>query len=97
MGSYVDTILTMGALIIGVMMLLGKGNYFLNDKYASSRNKKYDMQKAQRGFGAALVVVGIATPISTRVSSFYGSVIYTVVVVIAFGLSFLYLKFFCKK
>lgn len=96
MGSYIDTILTMAALIIGVMMLLGKGDYFLNDKNATARNKKYNVQKAQRAFGIALLVVGIATPVSAKVESFAG-VPYTTVVVIAFGLSFVYMKLFCKK
>lgn len=97
MGTSFDVILTAGALIIGVLMLLGKGDFFLNDKNADSRNKEYDMKKTQRGFGVSLVVVGIATGVSAFLQTTVSYVIYIIVVAIAFGGGVFYMKKYCKK
>ena len=38
-----DLIITIGCLIVGFMMLTGRGDVLLNDKDAAQRNKLYDM------------------------------------------------------
>ena len=50
MGTGIDFALTAVALIVGIMMFLGKGDFFLNDKNARERNRVYNMKKVQRGF-----------------------------------------------
>lgn len=45
-----DLIITIGCLIVGFMMLTGRGDVLLNDKDAAQRNKLYDMKKAQKGY-----------------------------------------------
>ena len=44
-----DLIITIGCLIVGFMMLTGRGDVHLNDKDSDQRNKIYDMKKAQKG------------------------------------------------
>ena len=55
-----DLIITIGCLIVGFMMLTGRGDVLLNDKDAARRNKLYDMKKAQKGYGVAFIVIGAA-------------------------------------
>ena len=97
MGATIDGILTIGALIIGIMMFIGKGDFFMNDKNSLERNKKYDNKKMQRGFGVALIVVGIATGISTLFTSTISYIIYIIVVILAIAGSVVYMRKYCKK
>ena len=85
MGTGIDFALTAVALIVGIMMILGKGDFFLNDKNARERNRIYDMRKVQKGFGVVLIVVGIATGVSAVIASSVAYIIYTVVVLLAFA------------
>lgn len=97
MGTGIDLVLTAAALIIGIMMFLGKGDFFLNDRNAKERNRIYNMKKVQRGFGVVLMIVGIATGISTLFSSSVSYLIYTVVVLLAFTGGIVYMKKYCKR
>ena len=97
MGTGIDLVLTAAALIIGIMMFLGKGDFFLNDKNARERNRVYNMKKVQRGFGVVLIVVGIATGISAVFASSISYMIYTVVVLLAFAGGIVYMKKYCKR
>lgn len=97
MGKTFDVVLTVAALVIGVMMFFGKGDLFLSDKNAAEREKKYDMTKAQRGFGVMLIVVGIATGISMLFDSTISYAIYMVVIILAFVGGFFYMRKFCQK
>lgn len=97
MGTGIDLVLTAAALIIGIMMFLGKGDFFLNDRNAKERNRIYNMKKVQRGFGVVLMIVGIATGISTLFSSSVSYLIYTVVVLLAFAGGIVYMKKYCKR
>lgn len=97
MGTSFDLILTVAALGIGIMMLLGKGDFFLNDKNSVERNKIYNMDKVQRGFGVTLLIVGIATGVSMLFKTTISYVIYVVVVALAFVGGIVYMKKFCRK
>ena len=97
MGTGIDLVLTAAALIIGIMMFLGKGDFFLNDRNANERNRAYNMKKVERGFGVVLIIVGIATGISSFFSSSISYMIYTVVVLLAFAGGIVYMKKYCKR
>lgn len=97
MGTGIDLILTVAAVGIGILMLLGKGDFFLNDKNARERNQVYDMDKVQRGFGVVLIIVGIATGISALFSSSVSYMIYTIVVLLAFAGGIIYMRKYCKR
>lgn len=86
-----------GCLVIGIMMLLGKGEALLEDKHAPNRNKEYDMKKAQRGYGIAFLIIGAAAGISHKVNSQAGYLVYLVVVALALSGSVIYMKKCCKK
>lgn len=97
MGTGIDLILTIAALVIGILMILGKGDFFLNDKNAKNRNQIYDMDKVQRGFGVVLIIVGIATGVSAIFSSSMSYMIYTIVVLLAFAGGIIYMRKYCKR
>lgn len=97
MGTGIDLILTIAALVIGILMVLGKGDFFLNDKNAKNRNQIYDMDKVQRGFGVVLIIVGIATGVSAIFSSSMSYMIYTIVVLLAFAGGIIYMRKYCKR
>ena len=92
-----DLIITIGCLIVGFMMLTGRGDVLLNDKDAAQRNKLYDMKKAQKGYGVAFLVIGAASAVSMRVKTQMGVVIYLVVVIVSLAASVVYMKKCCKK
>ena len=92
-----DLIITIGCLIVGFMMLTGRGDVLLNDKDAAQRNKLYDMKKAQKGYGVAFIVIGAASAVSMRVKTQMGLVIYLVVVIVSLAASVVYMKKCCKK
>ena len=92
-----DLIITIGCLIVGFMMLTGRGDVLLNDKDAAQRNKLYDMKKAQKGYGVAFIVIGAASAVSMRVKTQKGFVIYLVVVIVSLAASVVYMKKCCKK
>ena len=92
-----DLIITIGCLIVGFMMLTGRGDVLLNDKDAAQRNKLYDMKKAQKGYGVAFIVIGAASAVSMRVKKQMGFVIYLVVVIVSLAASVVYMKKCCKK
>ena len=92
-----DLIITIGCLIVGFMMLTGRGDVLLNDKDAAQRNKLYDMKKAQKGYGVAFIVIGAASAVSMRVKTQTGFVIYLVVVIVSLAASVVYMKKCCKK
>ena len=92
-----DLIITIGCLIVGFMMLTGRGDVLLNDKDAAQRNKLYDMKKAQKGYGVAFLVIGAASAVSMRVKTQMVFVIYLVVVIVSLAASVVYMKKCCKK
>lgn len=92
-----DALLTVAAVGIGILLLLGKGDFFMGGKNAAERNKEYDDKKSQRGFGVSLIVVGIATGISAFFQTTVSYIIYIIVVILAFGGGVFYMRKYCKK
>ena len=92
-----DLIITIGCLIVGFMMLTGRGDVLLNDKDAAQRNKLYDMKKAQKGYGVAFIVIGAASAVSMRVKTQMGFGIYLVVVIVSLAASVVFMKKCCNK
>lgn len=50
--DYLDLILTVAALVIGVMLLTGHGSVFMKGGNAEIRRKLYDEKKMEKGCGA---------------------------------------------
>ncbi len=93
----IDLALTAGCLVVGILMLLGKGGKLLEDKNAPERNKEYDMNKAQKGFGIAFLIIGAASAVSHKVNTQAGFGMYLIIVVLALAGSVVYMKKCCRK
>lgn len=93
----IDFVLTVGCLIVGILMLLGKGDKLLEDKNAPDRYKEYDMKKAQKGYGVAFLIIGAASVVSHKINTQAGFGIYLIIVVLALSGSVFYMKKYCGK
>lgn len=93
----IDLALTAGCLLVGIIMLLGKGDALLEDKNAPDRYKEYDMKKAQKGYGIAFLVIGAASGISHKINSRTGFIVYLIIAALALISSVIYMKKCCKK
>lgn len=54
MGQSFDILLTAAALIVGILLLTGHGDFFLKGGNAELRKAKYDEEKMAKGSGVAL-------------------------------------------
>ena len=95
--DYLDLILTVAALVIGVMLLTGHGSVFMKGGNAEIRRKLYDEKKMEKGCGAALILIGILTGIYMFTSVMVFKIGYIVVLlIIIVGLMY-YLRVKCRK
>lgn len=97
MGSSIDYILAVGAIIIGIMCLTGHGDIFMGGGDAQKRNKLYDMKKMERGCGIAMILAGIATAIDSQTTTVSAKIAYIAAQVIIFGVLIYYMQVKCKK
>ena len=98
MGQSFDILLTAAALIVGILLLTGHGDFFLKGGNAELRKAKYDEEKMAKGSGVALILIGILTGIDSYVKGgMVAEIVYvSLILVIMIGLG-LYLKFKCVK
>lgn len=96
MGS-LDFILTVGALVIGVMMLTGHGDVFMSGGNKDARRKLYDEAKMEKASGIALIVIGIATGIDHFTTTAVAKFAYVGVIVVIMAILVVYIKKKCKK
>ena len=55
------------------------------------------MNKAQKGFGIAFLIIGAASAVSHKVNTQAGFGMYLVIVVLALAGSVIYMKKYCRK
>ena len=95
--DYLDLILTVAALVIGVMLLTGHGSVFMKGGTAEIRRKLYDEKKMEKGCGAALILIGILTGFDMFTTGMVFKIGYIVVLlIIIVGLMY-YLRVKCRK
>ena len=92
-----DLFLTAAALIIGIMILTGHGDFFLKGGNADLRKKKYDETKLNKASGITLILIGIATGIDSYTTSLAAKIIYIVVLLLILAGLALVLRFKCRK
>lgn len=97
MGTSLDYILTFASLIVGVMLLIGKGEIFLKGGNSDMRKKLYDEKKMEKGSGIALILIGIASGIDIFTTTMAAKIAYIIVLIIIFAGLIYYLKVKCKK
>lgn len=95
--DYLDLILTVAALVIGVMLLTGHGSVFMKGGNAEIRRKIYNEKKMEKGCGAALILIGILTGFDMFTTGMVFKIRYIVVLlIIIVGLMY-YLRVKCRK
>lgn len=92
-----DLILTVGSIIIGIMLLAGKGSIFMGGGNAQKRHSEYDEKKMEKASGIALILVGIVTGIDTVTTGAAAKIGYTVALVVIFAGLIIYYRTKCKK
>lgn len=96
-GTLIDYILTVAAIVVGIALLLGKGEVFMKGGNTELRKKLYDEKKMEKSSGIALILIGVATGISTLTTNPAVQIGYLVVLVLIFIAWIYYLKVKCKK
>ena len=91
-----DIIITVGALIIGVMLLTGHGDAFMKGGNDIFRKKTYDDAKTSRAYGIAMLAAGIATGIDSFTETLIAKIIYVVFIIVIFAATFVYVRKKCK-
>ena len=92
-----DMILTVAALVMGVMLLAGRGDILLKGGNADARKKIYDEKKLQRVYGVTLILLGILTALDMVIKSYVYDIVYLVVVIVIFAISVVIVRKKCRK
>ncbi len=96
-GTLIDYILTVAAIVVGIMLLMGKGEIFMKGGNTELRKKLYDEKKMEKVSGIALILIGAATGISTLTTNPIVQIVYLVFLVVVFIVWVYMLKVKCKK
>ena len=97
MGQSFDLILTVGAIIIGILLLTGNGSFLLKGGMADNSRKQYDQKKMERASGIAMLLLGAATGIDMLTTGLVAEIIYLIAVILIFGGLVYYYTKKCKK
>nr|WP_294668692.1 DUF3784 domain-containing protein [uncultured Blautia sp.] len=92
-----DMILTVAALVMGVMLLAGRGDILLKGGNADARKKIYDEKKLQKVYGVTLILLGILTALDMVIKSYAYDIVYLVVVIVIFAISVVIVRKKCRK
>lgn len=90
-------ILTVAALVIGVMLLTGHGSVFMKGGNTQARAKKYDEKKMEKYSGICLILIGVATGIDAFTTSVTAKIVYVVVLFVILAGFLMALKTKCLK
>lgn len=97
MGKSLDMILTAAAVIVGIMLLTGHGDFFMKGGDAERRKKDYDEKKMTKASGITLILIGAATGIDSFTTGMGAKLAYLGVLIVVFGGFIYYLRTKCKK
>ena len=92
-----DVMLTAAALVVGFLLVIGKGSFFMKGGNDQARKAMYDEKKMEKGSGVALILIGLATGIDMFTTGMAFKIGYIVVLlIIIVGLMY-YLRVKCRK
>lgn len=97
MGETLDIFITVVSLVVGVMLLTGHWDFFMNGGNADLRKKLYDEEKLQRASGIGLLCYGAVTGINMFFQGFTASIIYFVVILVISAVLIWYIRIRCRK
>ena len=92
-----DLILTVAALVMGVMLLTGHGDVLMKGGNAAERKKLYDEKKIQLISGVTLLIFGVLTGLDMLIKSYVYDIIYLVLVIVIFIVMVVLIRKKCKK
>ena len=92
-----DIILTVAALIMGVMLLTGHGDIFMRGGNANERKKIYDEAKVQKATGVTMLLFGVITGIDMFLDGVGFKIAYLVIVIVIFVAMIVYIRKKCRK
>ena len=92
-----DLILTVAALVMGVMLLTGHGDVLMKRGNAAERKKLYDEKKIQLVSGVTLLIFGVLTGLDMLIKSYVYDIIYLVLVIVIFIAMVVLIRKKCKK
>lgn len=92
-----DLILTVAALVMGVMLLTGHGDILMKGGNAAERKRLYDEKKIQLISGVTLLIFGVLTGLDMLIKSYVYDIIYLVLVIVIFIAIVVLIRKKCKK
>ena len=92
-----DLILTVAALVMGVMLLTGHGDILMKGGNAAERKRLYDEKKIQLISGVTLLIFGVLTGLDMLIKSYVYDIIYLVLVIVIFIAMVVLIRKKCKK
>ena len=92
-----DMILTIAALVMGVMLLTGHGDVLMKGGNAAERKRLYDEKKIQLISGVTLLIFGVLTGLDMLIKSYVYDIIYLVLVIVIFIAMVVLIRKKCKK
>ena len=92
-----DMILTIAALVMGVMLLTGHGDILMKGGNAAERKKLYNDKKVQLVSGVTLHICGILTGLDMVIKRYVYDIIYLVAVIVIFIIMVVVIRKKCKK
>ena len=92
-----DLILTVAALVMGVMLLTGHGDILMKGGNAAERKRLYDEKKIQLISGVTLLIFGVLTGLDMLIKSYVYDIIYLVLVIVIFISMVVLIRKKCKK
>ena len=90
-------ILTVAALVMGVMLLTGHGDILMKGGNAAERKRLYDEKKIQLISGVTLLIFGVLTGLDMLIKSYVYDIIYLVLVIVIFIAMVVLIRKKCKK
>lgn len=92
-----DLILTVAALVMGVMLLTGHGDILMKGGNAADRKRLYDEKKIHLISGVTLLIFGVLTGLDMLIKSYVYDIIYLVLVIVIFIAMVVLIRKKCKK
>lgn len=92
-----DLILTVAALVMGVMLLTGHGDVLMKGGNAAERKRLYDEKKIQLISGVTLLIFGVLTGLDMLIKSYVYDIVYLVLVIVIFIAMVVLIRKKCKK
>ena len=92
-----DLILTVAALVMGVMLLTGHGDILMKGGNAAERKRLYDEKKIQLISGVTLLIFGVLTGLDMLIKSYVYDIMYLVLVIVIFIAMVVLIRKKCKK